>query len=252
MSDLPTSLPPSLHSVRALVFDLFGTSLDWYTPLTSTLNSSYPDVSSDEWSTFAFAWRTAFLAQTATEGKRGTFRPISELYSDALDDVVKSAAGNAAEVAAKWTEEDRQEVSKAWSRMIPFEDTVAGVDLLKKKLLVIGLSNGSAAALVPMCKSAELKFDLLLTSDLIGAYKPARKMYQTALHALDLKPEEVAMVAAHEWDLGASQELGMKAIYIERWTEDRAVNRDALRDRFDLYINEGGVVELARRFGAVP
>ncbi|KAG8728472.1 hypothetical protein FRC10_004949 [Ceratobasidium sp. 414] len=250
MSNLPNSLPPSLHTIRALVLDLFGTSLDWYTSLTSTLNSSYPDVSSDEWSTFVFAWRTAFLAQTATEGKRGSFRPVTELYSDALDDVIKSA-GKAAQVAAQWTKEERQEVSKAWGQMIPFEDTVAGVDLLKKNLLVVGLSNGSAAALVPMCKSAELKFDLLLTSDLIGTYKPARKMYQTALSALDLKAEEVAMVAAHEWDLGAAQEVGMKAIYIERWTEDRAVNRDALRDRFDLYINEGGVVELARRFGAV-
>jgi 2-haloacid dehalogenase len=98
-------------------------------------------------------------------------------------------------------------------------------------------------------------------------------MYTTTLHALDLKPEEVAMVAAHEWDLGAAREVcvlgpssedispcslmyhehsGMKTIYIERWTEDRSVNRDVLRDEFDLYINEGGVIELARRFGAVP
>ncbi|KAG9126155.1 hypothetical protein FRC07_004674 [Ceratobasidium sp. 392] len=251
MSDLPNSLPSSLHNVRALVFDLFGTCLDWHTPLTSSLNSSYSNISSDEWSSFGFAWRTAFLAQTAAEGKKGSFRPTAELYSDALDDVIKSV-GKAEEAASKWNREERQEVSKAWSQMIPFEDTVVGVDLLRQKLTVVGLSNGSATALVPMCKSAELRFDLLLTSDLIGTYKPAHKMYRTALHALDLKPEEVAMVAAHEWDLGAAQEVGMKTVYIERWTEDRAVNRDALRDKFDLYINEGGVVELARRFGAVP
>ncbi|KAG8762261.1 hypothetical protein FRC12_009116 [Ceratobasidium sp. 428] len=250
MSNLPNTLPSPLHPVRALVFDLFGTCLDWHTPLTSTLNSSYPDISSEDWSKFAFAWRTGFLAQTATEGKRGSFRPATELYSDALDDVIKTN-GKAEEIASKWTKEERQEVSKAWSQMIPFEDTVAGVDLLRRKLTVVGLSNGSATALVPMCKSAELRFDLLLTSDLIGTYKPAHKMYRTALSALDLKPEEVAMVAAHEWDLGAAQEVGMKTIYVERWTEDRAVNRDALRDRFDLYINEGGVIELARRFGAV-
>lgn len=44
----------------------------------------------------------------------------------------------------------------------------------------------------------------------------------------------------------------MRTIYVERWTEDRSVNRDALRDKFDIYINEGGIIELARRFGAIP
>ncbi|QRV94986.1 haloacid dehalogenase [Ceratobasidium sp. AG-Ba] len=250
MSYLPNTLPPSLHSVQALVFDLFGTSLDWHTPLTSALNSAYPDVSPDDWSTFAFAWRTAFLAHTATEGRQGSFRPATELYSDALDDVLKSK-GKAEQVASQWSKDERQQISKAWSRMIPFKDTVAGVDLLRQKMTVIGLSNGSATALVPMCKSAELRFDLLLTSDLIGTYKPSHKMYRTAINALGLKPEEVAMVAAHEWDLGAAREVGMKTIYVERWTEDRSVDRDALRDEFDLYINEGGIVELARRFGTI-
>ena len=251
MTSLPETLPAELQPVRALVFDLFGTCLDWYTPLLSVLTTSYPQVSEDEWSTFAFAWRTAFLAQTATEGRQGSFRPATELYVDALDDVLKSA-GKAGEVALGWSKEQRAETSKVWSQMVPFKDTVDGVELLRKNLPVIGLSNGSAAALVPMCKSARLNFDLLLTSDLIGTYKPSRKMYATAISALGLQPEQVAMVAAHEWDLRAAREAGMRTIYIERWTEDRAADRDALRSEFDLYINEGGIVELARRFGAAP
>lgn len=135
MSYLPNTLPPSLHSAHALVFDLFGTCLDWYTPLTSALNSAYPDASSDDWSTFAFAWRTAFLARTATAGHQGSFQPAADIYSDALDDVIKSQ-GKAAEVASRWSKEERQNISKAWSRMIPFEDTVAGVDLLRQKITV--------------------------------------------------------------------------------------------------------------------
>ncbi|KAJ1302822.1 hypothetical protein OPQ81_003128 [Rhizoctonia solani] len=249
MSSLPNTLPESLRGIRALVFDLFGTCMDWYTPLHSTLKAAHPEVSEDEWSTFAFAWRTAFLVKTATEGRKNTFRPAKELYSDGLDDVLKGA-GKAGEVASKWTDEQRASASAVWSQMIPFEDTVPGVDLLRQKLTVIGLSNGSATALVPMCKSAGLVFDLLLTSDLIGTYKPSRKMYATAIAALGLKPEEIAMVAAHEWDLHAASEEGLRTIYIERWTEDRGVDRAALRGKFDLYINEGGIVELARRFGA--
>ncbi|CAE6437406.1 unnamed protein product [Rhizoctonia solani] len=251
MSSLPNTLPEPLRNIRALVFDLFGTCLDWHTPLLSALKTAHPEICEDEWSTFAFAWRTAFLVQTTTEGRKNTFRPAKELYSDGLDDVLKGA-GKAGEVASKWTDKERASVSAVWSQMIPFEDTVAGVDLLRQKLAVVGLSNGSAPALIPMCKSAGLSFDLLLTSDLIGTYKPSPRMYAAAIAALGLKPEEVAMVAAHEWDLAAAREGGLRTIYVERWTEDRGVDRDALRGKFDLYINEGGIVELARRFGATP
>ncbi|KAG8689126.1 hypothetical protein FRC11_004044 [Ceratobasidium sp. 423] len=230
MSSLPDTLPQSLRNVRALVFDLFGTCLDWYTPLLSALKTAHPEVSEDDWSSFA---------------------PAKELYSDGLDDVLKGA-GKAGEVASKWTDEQRVSMSTVWNQMIPFEDTVAGVDLLRRKLTVIGLSNGSAPALVPMCKSAGLAFDLLLTSDLIGTYKPSPKMYVTAVAALGLKPGEVAMVAAHKGDLNAARERGLRTIYIERSTEDRGVDRDSLQDKFDLYINAGGIVELARRFGAAP
>ncbi|CAE6464751.1 unnamed protein product [Rhizoctonia solani] len=206
MSTLPDTLPEPLKNVRALVFDLFGTCLDWHTPLLSALQTARPEVSEDDWSTFALAWRTAFLVQAITEGRKNTFRPIKELYLDGLSDLLKGGAGKPGEIASKWTGEQRESAVAVWNRMIPFKDTVAGVDLLRQKLTVIGLSNGSAPALVPMCKSAGLAFDLLLTSDLIGTYKPSPKMYATAITALGLKPEEVAMVAAHEWDLGAARE----------------------------------------------
>ncbi|CAE6534415.1 unnamed protein product [Rhizoctonia solani] len=251
MNRFPETLPEPLRNVRALVFDLFGTCLDWHTPLLSELKTAHPEVSEDDWSGFAFAWGTAFLVQTTVEGRRGTFRPAKELYSDGLNDVLKGA-GKAGEIASKWTDEQRASISTVWNRMIPFKDTVAGVDLLRQKLTVVGLSNGSASALVPMCKSTGLAFDLLLTSDLIRTYKPSPRMYATAIAALGLKSEEVAMVAAHEWDLSAVRQEGLRTIYIERWTEDRGVDRDSLQDKFDLYINEGGVVELARRFGATP
>lgn len=142
MASLPETLPAPLQHVCALVFDLFGTCLDWHTPLLSALTTSYPQVSPDDWSTFAFAWRTGFLVQTTTEGRHGSFRPATELYSDALDDVLKSA-GKAGDVAQGWSKEEREKISKVWSRMVPFKDTVDGVDLLRQKLpvYVISLSN---------------------------------------------------------------------------------------------------------------
>jgi len=50
-----------------------------------------------------------------------------------------------------------------------------------------------------------MAFDLLLTADVVGAYKPDAKMYQKPLQVLGLQPGEIAMVAAHAYDLRAAR-----------------------------------------------
>lgn len=125
-----------------------------------------------------------------------------------------------------------------------------------------------------------VQMDAILTSDVIGTFKPNPSVYQTALRALQCEgmPSQVAMVAAHAYDLEAAAKLcaftparspflrwccslytilplcgiwrGFKTIYIVRHTEDVGLD-PALLDKFDLVIREGGIGELARRLGAV-
>lgn len=70
----------------------------------------------------------------------------------------------------------------------------------------IGLSNGALSSTVTINKRNDLQFDALLTSDIIGTYKPGARMYETALKALNAtgNPGEVAMVAAHAYDTEAA------------------------------------------------
>jgi beta-phosphoglucomutase-like phosphatase (HAD superfamily) len=46
------------------------------------------------------------------------------------------------------------------------------------------------------------------------------RTYQSAIHHLDLLPEECAMVAAHIYDLRAAAQQGMRTIYVRRPNED--------------------------------
>ncbi len=52
-----------------------------------------------------------------------------------------------------------------------------------------------------------LEFDAILNSDVLGVYKPEGRAYKTALRALqaDNSPAEVAMIAAHAYDLKAAK-----------------------------------------------
>ena len=64
------------------------------------------------------------------------------------------------------------------------------------------------------------------------------KVYQGALHHLDIAPEKCAMVAAHLWDLRAAAKHGMRTVYVPRATDDPE-DRDNVKSK-----TEGGEVDL--------
>lgn len=64
------------------------------------------------------------------------------------------------------------------------------------------------------------------------------KVYQGALHHLDIAPEKCAMVAAHLWDLRAAAKHGMMTVYVPRATDDPE-DRDSVKSKAD-----GGEVDL--------
>jgi len=120
---------------------------------------------------------------------------------------------------------------------------------LRQKYIVTALSNGSANALITMNRAAGVTWDYILTSDLTNTMKPSPDSYQNVIRLLGLKPEEIAMVAAHEYDLQAAKSHGIRTIYLNRDTEDIQVDKGPLKDQFDLVVESGGLVQLATQLG---
>ena len=61
--------------------------------------------------------------------------------------------------------------------------------------------------------------DLILSAELFEHYKPDPETYLGAAKLLGLAPEQVMMVAAHNQDLKAAQQLGLKTAFVARPTE---------------------------------
>ena len=100
-----------------------------------------------------------------------------------------------------------------------------------------------------------LGFALLQSAEDFRAYKPHRSVYLGSAKALNVRPDEVAMVAAHLSDLKAARECGFKTIYVDRpgeeqWAPESEEYRHA-RGWVDMWISqeEDGFLEVARRFG---
>src|SRR5262249_41688416 len=117
------------------------------------------------------------------------------------------------------SEADKDHLNRAWHRLDPWPDAVAGLERLKRRYIIGTLSNGNVALLLNMAKRAGLPWDMILSAELAKAYKPAPETYRSVPDFLRVEPARVMLVAAHNGDLVAAQREGLKAGFVARPTE---------------------------------
>jgi FMN phosphatase YigB (HAD superfamily) len=88
-----------------------------------------------------------------------------------------------------------------------------------------------------------LSINMLFSGELLGILKPAPESFHKALDLVRLKPEECVMVAAHAWDVRGGKDVGMKTVYIHRWTDDINEDMDIVKRENDFFLED--MTELA-------
>ena len=99
-------------------------------------------------------------------------------------------------------------------------------------------ANGTTRLQLDLVRSSGLEFDMLFSSELLGCYKPAPENYQKVLELLKLKAEECVTVAAHAYDLRGAKAVGMKTVYVRRWTDDVREDQEEVRKENDAYLED--------------
>src|SRR5205085_4748244 len=115
--------------------------------------------------------------------------------------------------------EEIDDLNRVWRRLRPWPDTVPGLTRLRRRYVIAPLSNASFAGMVHLAKFAGLPWDCVITAENAKAYKPNPKVYRTAVTLLGLAPEQILMVAAHNYDLRAARAEGLRTAFIPRPTE---------------------------------
>lgn len=232
--------------VKALVFDVFGTVVDWRSSIIdegARLNRERGFAV--DWARFADAWRGQY--QPSMDRVRRAEIPwtgLDALHRLALDELLISFG------IGGLTEDEKAELNRVWHRLRPWPDSVAGLTRLRRHFVLATLSNGNVALLVNMAKRAGLPWDCILSAELAKAYKPDRAVYRLAVDLLGLQPEQVMMVAAHQSDLRAARAVGLRAAFVPRPLEfgpGRAPDPSP-DPEFDIVATDFG--DLARQLGA--
>ena len=198
--------------VKALVFDVFGTVVDWRGSVAREARRILAPKGHDlNWSAFAERWRDRY--QPAMDPIRSGERPfvtLDVLHRENLDELLT-------EFGVKGLgEAETDRLNRAWHRLDLWPDSVLGLTRLKRKYVIATHSNGNISLMVNMAKHARLPWDAILGAEVARAYKPTPESYLRTCEALDLPPGEVMMTAAHNSDLIAAAAQGMATAFIPR------------------------------------
>jgi 2-haloacid dehalogenase len=235
-----------MPEVKALVFDTFGTVVDWRGSIVAE-GAAWGKARglSVDWARFADRWRAGY-APSMDKVRKGElpWTKLDALHRLVLEELLKEFG------ITGLTEEEKDHWSRVWHRLKPWPDSVAGLTRLKKKFTIAPLSNGNVSLLADMAKNAGLPWDLILSAELPRHYKPDRESYLSAVELLSLKPGEVMMTAAHRGDLTSARSYGLRTGFIHRPDEYGPARRGdtAAPGDFDVVAND--MLDLAAKMGA--
>jgi 2-haloacid dehalogenase len=231
-------------SVKALVFDVFGTVVDWRGSIIAEGESYWRKKGLDiDWPAFADSWRAGYgPAMNRVRSGELPWTNLDALHRLQLDALL-------AKLGLSLSAEDTRHLNKVWHRLNPWPDSPPGLARLKTRYVISPLSNGNLALLTRMAKFGGLPWDCILGAETFQHYKPDPEVYLGAARILDLEPREVMMCAAHAGDLQAAAKLGLRTAYIYRPLErgpERKVER-ADTAAFDIAVDS--IEELASALG---
>ena len=237
---------PNVSSVKALVFDVFGTVVDWRNSVAREVAALAKQKGlSVDGAKFADAWRAEY-APSMNRVRRGElpWTRLDDLHRLVLDKLLADFA------IVGLSEAEIVALNRAWHRLQPWPDVVSGLSRLKKKFIIAPLSNGNVALMTNLARYARLPWDCVLGAELVRHYKPDREVYLSAADFLDLEPADVMMVAAHLGDLRAAKGVGLRTAFVARPLEYGPGRAPDLTPDSSVDVSARDFVDLARQLGA--
>ena len=248
VANAQSSRPPdrSLASVKALVFDTFGTVVDWRSSVAAEVGAlaKRKGVTLDA-EKFADAWRAGYgPSMNRVRSGELPWTKLDALHRMTLEKILVDFN------MTGLTDAEKDTLNHAWHRLRPWPDAVGGLTRLKKKFIIAPLSNGNISLMTDLAKHSGLPWDVILGAELARHYKPDREVYQSAADILDLKPADVMMVAAHLGDLRAAKGVGLKTAFVTRPLEYGPNGKPDLKPDASVDVTAKDFNDLATKLGA--
>lgn len=218
--------------IKAVFFDFMGTCLDWHS---SVVQAFPPAINNKTASDLALEWRKEYFIANNQRYLQGLApEDIDITLARVLDSVLEQFQ----DVKSQLDTSAKERLVEAWHSQPAWPEVQQAIRSIREGLglEVFVHANGTTRLQLDLTRSSGLNFNMLFSSQLLGVYKPAPEAYQKALQLVKLQPEEVVLVAAHAYDLRGAQKVGLRTIYIHRWTDDIDEDMEKVKTEFDFYL----------------
>ncbi|HRD76895.1 MAG TPA: haloacid dehalogenase type II [Hyphomicrobiaceae bacterium] len=202
-------MPSTLGHIKAMAFDTGGTILDWHGGLSRAIAAASASAGlTADWTAVTNDYRRRSLGAIVNQlGPRFNF---DDVHRDQLDRVLEAHGLGAIGKSA------RDEIWRAWFKLDAWPDFPAALERLRTRYPVVSFTLLTLALVVAVSRRNAIVWDGIISCEMIGVYKVRPEAYQTAAKLLQLKPEEILMVACHNFDLDAARGQGFKTCFVRR------------------------------------
>lgn len=232
-----------MSDIKAVTFDTGGTILDWHRGLSQAFAKAGARRGVDaDWPAIANEYRRRSLQ--AMVGQINPSFNIDDVHRTMLEPLIQDHN------LSKFTAEDRETIHHTWHELDAWPDFPAALVRLRAKYAVVSFTILSTSLILDVSRRNGLTWDCVVSCEMIGIYKTRPEAYRTCARWLGYRPDELLMVACHNFDLMAARETGYRSAFVERPAEwGPAGPPDPIPNpAHDIVVQDFG--ELAYRLGA--
>ena len=189
---------------KVVAFDIIGTVFPIEPLRSSIVALGLPPAGLEGW--FAAGCRDAFAMAAV-----GDYEPFASVLDAALEQVL-------AEQGLEASSHDRKAVVKQLETLDPRDGARSAFAILAGGgIRVMALSNGAKSATKELLSRSGLEdlVDEIVSVDEVKLAKPRTEVYHHAAEKAGVKPGELALIAAHSWDIHGAAAAGLVTAYLD-------------------------------------
>ena len=200
-----------LASVRACVFDAYGTIFDF-----ASAAARCAEIPEDKRAALTSLWRDKQLQYTWLRSLQGRYADFWQVTGEALDFTLDSLG-----IATPALRERLMDLYRTLSAFPEVADTLRR--LKEAGFVTAILSNGSPAMLNAVVRGAGLHdlLDAVLSADAVQVFKTHPRVYDYALQQLGVRADQVSFQSSNAWDAYAASAYGMRVVWCNRYGQRR-------------------------------
>ena len=195
--------------IRALSFDTGGTILDWHGGLVARLAAVAGETAAGrDLHRIVNDWRRRAMKRIV-----GQVQPafnMDDVHRDTLAETLDAAGLQALGGA------EREQLLRGWYELDAWPDFAPALAALRRALPAVSFTMLPTALVMSVSRRNALAWDAIVSCEMIGVYKPNPEAYATAARWIGLAPEQILMVACHNFDLNAAQAAGFRTAFVRR------------------------------------